>query len=153
MVLLNILLTCLSFDAEYAEHAGGKVARKKMNIRDCIVHSAFRACAVYNCDMKRILSSILVFGLMSASPAMAQGWAQTWSSGEAREAVEEGKNVPLSQIFRQLKSEYGGYQLGAELFSRGSGAEYVIDWMTDDGRKMRFRVDARTGRITSRKGG
>lgn len=103
--------------------------------------------------MKRILASFLVLGLFGAPPAIAQDWAQSWSSGEAREAVEEGRNVPLSQIFRQLRREYGGYQLGAELFTRpGGGAEYHIDWMTEDGRKMRFRVDARTGRITGRQG-
>lgn len=125
---------------------------RHMNSSNCIVHSAFRGSGVYDAGMKRILFSILAIGLLAAAPAQAQGWAQSWSSGEAREAVEEGKNVPLSKIFRKLKSEYGGYQLGAELFSSRGGAEYKIDWMTGDGRKMQFRVDARTGRIIGRQG-
>jgi predicted lipoprotein len=53
--------------------------------------------------MKRILVSLLAIGLMAGTPAMAQVWAQSFSSGEAREAVRDGKNVPLSRIFNKLK--------------------------------------------------
>jgi len=91
--------------------------------------------------------------LLSAGPATAQRWGDSFSPGQARDAVRDGKTVPLSKIFQMLKREYGGYQLGADLVSKqGGGAEYHIDWMTGDGRKMRFVVDAQSGSITDRRG-
>ena len=122
--------------------------------------------------MKRILA-ILAFAAFVAAPgALAQGadsfdwnkgpmaqgqtnpWANQFSPGQAREAVREGKTVPLSRIFQQLKREYGGYQLGAELYSRADGTTfYEIDWMTEDGRKAQFTVDAQSGRVINRPGG
>ena len=104
--------------------------------------------------MKRILASLAAIALLSAGPATAQGWGDSFSPNQARDAVRNGKTVPLSRIFGMLKQQYGGYQLGADLVSKqGGGAEYHIDWMTEDGRKMRFIVDAQSGAITDRRGG
>lgn len=104
--------------------------------------------------MKRILSSFAILALIASPTAMAQDWTNSFSPGQARAAVKDGKNVPLSRIFKRLKREYGGYQLGADLFSTGNGnAEYVIGWIAGDGRKMRFRVDAKTGKILEKRGG
>ena len=108
--------------------------------------------------MKRTLALLAVLGLMQAPAALAQGqdqgWGNQFSPGEAREAVKEGRTVPLSKIFQSLKREYGGYQLGADLYSQDSGgAVYEIDWLTDDGRKVHVTVDAQTGAIISRSGG
>lgn len=83
-----------------------------------------------------------------------QGWGDQFSPGQARDAVKEGRTVPLSRIFQSLKREYGGYQLGADLYSRdGGGAVYEIDWLTDDGRKVHVTVDAQTGAVLNRTGG
>ncbi len=83
-----------------------------------------------------------------------QGWGNQFSPGQARDAVKEGRTVPLSKIFQSLKREYGGYQLGADLYSKESGgAVYEIDWLTDDGRKVHVTVDAQTGAIINRRGG
>jgi hypothetical protein len=83
-----------------------------------------------------------------------QGWGDQFSPGQARDAVKEGRTVPLSRIFQSLKREYGGYQLGADLYSReGGGAVYEIDWLTDDGRKVHVTVDAQTGAVLDRTGG
>ena len=61
--------------------------------------------------------------------------------------------MPLSQIFNKLKQQYGGYQLSADLYDKGNGKSvYEIDWMTKDGRKMHFVVDAQTGAILDRRG-
>ena len=108
--------------------------------------------------MKRTLYLFAALGLMLAPGALAQGqdrdWGNQFSPGEAREAVKEGRTVPLSRIFQTLKREYGGYQLGADLYSQDSGgAVYEIDWLTDDGRKVHVKVDAQTGAIIDRRGG
>ncbi len=104
--------------------------------------------------MKRILFSIAAMAILTSSPAIGQGWGQSFSPDQARDAVNKGDIVPLRDVFRMLKQRFGGYQLGAELFSKpGGGSEYHIDWMTRDGRKMQFIVDAQSGRITSSSGG
>lgn len=106
--------------------------------------------------MKTTLVLFAVFGLILSPAALAQdqGWGNQFSPGEAREAVKEGRTVPLSRIFQTLKREYGGYQLGADLYSKETGgAVYEIDWLTDDGRKVQVTVDAQTGAIISRRGG
>lgn len=128
--------------------------------------------------MKRSIALFAVLGLMLAPGALAQGangdrgrsdtdwsnaplaqlqeqgWGNQFSPGQAREAVKEGRTVPLSRIFQTLKREYGGYQLGADLYSRDSGAAvYEIDWLTDDGRKVHITVDAQTGAVLERRGG
>lgn len=122
--------------------------------------------------MRRILAILALTAMASVPGALAQGggsfewnrggfaqaqgnpWANQFSPGQAREAVRDGRNVPLSRIFQQLKREYGGYQLGAELYSREDGSTfYEIDWMTEDGRKAQFMVDARSGSVLERRGG
>jgi hypothetical protein len=60
--------------------------------------------------MKRFIASFLVIGLLATTPAAAQGWAQSFSPGQARDAVQTGKNVPLKKIFRALNiiAQQGG---------------------------------------------
>ncbi|MGH1420265.1 MAG: PepSY domain-containing protein [Hyphomonas sp.] len=124
-----------------------------MNVSDCSCSLRIQSYVLKDGAMKRILSSLAVLALLASPVATAQSWSNSFSPGQARDAVKDGKNVPLSRIFKQLKREYGGYQLGADLFSTGNGNnEYVIDWMTGDGRKMRFRVDAKTGKILEKRG-
>lgn len=111
--------------------------------------------------MKRLMAGLFLMILPLASPAQADPpfwgkgergqanpFASQFSPGQAREAVREGRTVPLSTIFRNLRETHGGYQLGAELYSREDGTTfYEIDWMTQDGRKAHFRVDAESGRV------
>ncbi len=121
--------------------------------------------------MKRMFALLALAALSITPAASAQGWTaadwagqmvqvqgQPWtnqySPGQARDAVRDGRTVPLSRIFQNIRRDNGGYQLGAELYSRGDGTTYYeIDWMTEDGRKVKFTVDAQTGRVLDRRGG
>lgn len=104
-------------------------------------------------DMKRIAAFFLAFSLVAAPAASAQGWMNQFSPGQARDSRNQGRTMPLSQIFNNLKRQYGGYQLSADLYAKGNGKSvYEIDWMTKDGRKMHFVVDAQTGAILDRRG-
>lgn len=103
--------------------------------------------------MKRFSALFLALGLMLTPVAVAQDWRNQWSPGQARDSVREGKTVPLSQVIQNLKRQYGGDHLGSRAFTRPDGtAEYRIDWLTRDGRKMRFTVDAQTGAILDARG-
>ena len=106
---------------------------------------------------RRTIFIAVVFALGMAglsAPASAQGWGNSFSAGEARNASENGSIKPLRDVIQSLKRQFGGSYLNAELFSReGGGADYHIDWITDDGRKLRLIVDAESGRVTSSTGG
>lgn len=108
--------------------------------------------------MHRWVSSLVMLIAVSAInvtvPAYGQGWGNSFSPGQARDASQNGDIKPLRDVIQSLKREFGGSYLNAELFSKdGGGAEYRIDWVTDDGRKLRLVVDAQTGRVISSTGG
>jgi len=98
--------------------------------------------------MKRILLSLVIAFAAPAAPAVAQGFVQSLDAGQANNAREKGDIIPLKRIFRELKKRFGGYQLDAELYSKpGGGSEYRIAWMTGDGERKVFLVNAQTGQI------
>ncbi|MEL7129859.1 MAG: PepSY domain-containing protein [Pseudomonadota bacterium] len=99
--------------------------------------------------MKRVILSLIIAMSAFQPIAAAQNWGNSFSSGQARDARQNGDIVPLRDIIRRLQRQYGGRYLDADLVSRsGGGSEYRIDWITEDGRKVRFVVDAQTGRVT-----
>lgn len=102
-----------------------------------------------------MLRAILFLALMSGLQATVApaASAQSFSPGEARDAVRNGEIMSLRAIFRDLRELYGGYQLDAELYStRSGGYEYRIEWMSEDGRRINLRIDAQTGQILTASG-
>ncbi|MFN3212281.1 MAG: PepSY domain-containing protein [Henriciella sp.] len=101
--------------------------------------------------MKKTAAIIALAALTAAAlPAQAQDrFGNSFTADEARDARDKGDVVPLRDIFRRLKSRFGGYQVDANLYNRDSGQVYVIDWMTEKGERIRVTVDAKTGRILS----
>lgn len=96
----------------------------------------------------------LVIGVLLWPGPVTPVWGQSFSPGQAHDAVRSGDIVPLKEIFARLEREFGGYQLDVELFSTsGGGSEYRIVWMDDDGRRLRIVVNAQTGRIVRTSGG
>jgi len=101
----------------------------------------------------RAVASLVIGVLVWPGPVIPV-WAQSFSPGQAHDAVRNGDIVPLKDIFSMLEGRYGGYQLDVELFSRpGGGSEYRIVWMNDAGRRMNIVVDAQNGRIVRTSGG
>lgn len=101
--------------------------------------------------MKKIAALFVFVTLVAApTPVLAQGqWGNSFTADEARDARDKGSVVPLKDIFRRLKNQYGGYQIDANLYNRDGGQVYVIDWMTEKGERLRVTVNAQTGRIVS----
>ncbi len=101
--------------------------------------------------MKKMILS-LALGLLGVAslPIVAQAQlGNSFTADEARNARDKGDVVPLKDIFRRLKRQHGGYQVDANLFNRGGGQVYVIDWMTEKGERVRFTIDAKSGRVLS----
>lgn len=101
--------------------------------------------------MKKIILSAAFAALsFSALPAMAAAQlGNSFTADEARNARDKGDVVPLREIFRKLKRQHGGYQVDANLFNKNGGQVYVIDWMTGKGERVRFKIDAKSGRVIS----
>lgn len=66
-----------------------------------------------------------------------------WDVPRRERVPEEDNEKSLSEILRMLKGQYGGQHLDA----RKVGAYYMISWITDDGRRLNLRVNAKTGRV------
>lgn len=101
----------------------------------------------------RAAASLLIGALVLPGPG-SPVQAQSFSPGQAHDAVRSGDIVPLKDIFARLEREFGGYQIDVELFSTpGGGSEYRIVWMSDAGRRLQITVNAQTGRIVRTSGG
>ncbi|MEM7766436.1 MAG: PepSY domain-containing protein [Pseudomonadota bacterium] len=96
-----------------------------------------------------LAAALLLASAGMVSPAVsAQGYGSSFDAGEAREAVKDGRTVPLARIRQQLQGRYGGSMTDANLYSRGNGkSEYTIKWIDRDGRRMIIVVDAQSGRV------
>jgi uncharacterized membrane protein YkoI len=110
--------------------------------------------------MLRFLLAALALTALAVEPASAQygrrggppDLGSTLQPGEAREAVREGRHVPLRDIIGQIQARYPGRLLDTRL-DRGNPSIYVIDWLTHDGRKLTVRANAETGAIIGVSGG
>ncbi len=109
----------------------------------------------------RSLLASLVVAAMFAAPALAQpgdrrgerpDLGSTFQPGEARDAVQQGRHVPLRVILSEIQARYPGRMLDARL-DRGQPSIYVIDWLTPDGRKLTIRANAENGAILGVSGG
>lgn len=79
--------------------------------------------------------------LAGAGGALAQGCL---SQGEARQAVQSGEAVSLSQ----LRGRIDGDVVSAQLCRSGGGLVYVVSVLGHDGGVKRLQVDARSGAIS-----
>jgi hypothetical protein len=74
-------------------------------------------------------------------PAHAQGCL---SQGEARQAVQSGQALSLSQ----LRGGISGEVLSAQLCRVGGALVYVVSVLGDGGQVKRLQVDARSGAVS-----
>ncbi len=102
------------------------------------------------------LAAVMAAGLAAAQPAgnaaerqdsLGAGWSQ--QQDEARQGVRQRRLVPLGQIIEQLRQRFAGRQLDAGLEYEGERPIYRVRWITRDGRRIDFMIDATTGQILS----
>lgn len=85
--------------------------------------------------------------LADATPAAAQWVRVEFASGGDR-------LVPLEDVFAMLRTRYTGDHIGsvAKLPGAAGAILYEVMWLTRDGRKLVFLVDAKSGQVVSTKG-
>jgi uncharacterized membrane protein YkoI len=79
--------------------------------------------------------------------SLGADWGQ--QQDEARAGVTERRLVPLAQVISQLHARDRGRPLDAGLEYQGDRAIYRVRWMSADGRRIDFLIDATTGAILS----
>jgi hypothetical protein len=68
---------------------------------------------------------------------------------EARQGVRNHQLMPLSHVIEQVRARHPGRQLDAGLEYQGDRPIYRVRWMTNDGRRIDYLIDAATGAILS----
>jgi len=84
--------------------------------------------------------------MAAAGPdSLGAGWRQ--QQGEAREAVQSGRAIPLGRVMEQIRRRTPGRPLDAGMEQSGGRAVYRVRWAAEDGRRIDYIVDAETGAI------
>jgi hypothetical protein len=68
---------------------------------------------------------------------------------EARQGVRAHQLMPLARVIQQVRARTPGRQLDTGLEYQGERPIYRVRWMTKDGRRIDYLVDATTGAILS----
>lgn len=120
--------------------------------------------------MARQVLPLLLMALLPAFPAMAASSSSSSSSSsdsrdnrsshheshsssrhsdqdDARDALRRGKVMPLTAILEIVARREPGTVLDAELETEDGVLTYKIDLLSDAGRKVRLRLNARTGEL------
>ena len=120
--------------------------------------------------MARQVLPLLLMALLPAFPAMAASSSSSSSSSsdsrdnrsshheshsssrhsdqdDARDALRWGKVMPLTAILEIVARREPGTVLDAELETEDGVLTYKIDLLSDAGRKVRLRLNARTGEL------
>jgi len=82
-----------------------------------------------------------------AGDSLGAGWRQ--QQDEARQGVNQRRLKPLSEVIDQLRRTTPGRQLDAGLEDQNGRQVYRVRWMTADGRRVDYMIDAVTGAVLS----
>jgi hypothetical protein len=99
--------------------------------------------------------------MASATRMAAGGYGRAFGGGdwrnqqnEVRQAVREGRHIPLGRAIDAVRQRSPGRELDAGLETGPGGRTmYRVRWAASDGRRIDYLVDAATGAIISTQGG
>jgi hypothetical protein len=85
------------------------------------------------------------------SPGSAPAFGGQWRDQQEflRQGVRQGQLAPLSRVIGSIRQRTPGRQLDAGLEYQGPRLVYRLRWITDQGRRVDYIVDAETGAIVS----
>ncbi|PWC36049.1 PepSY domain-containing protein [Azospirillum sp. TSO35-2] len=93
-----------------------------------------------------VLAAVLLLG--AGTPACAG----EDDHDRARDALREGRILPLERIVESARQRFGGDVLDVGLEDEDAGFRYELKMIAPDGRIMRLEYDAATGELLRTKG-
>lgn len=102
--------------------------------------------------MNRLCLALCLFLIITTAPFAARAERFPLGSSlqdEARSRMREGDILPLGRILAEVRRRNPGTLLDAGLERRRGEPIYHIRWLTDNGRRVDYEVDARSGDILS----
>ncbi len=109
--------------------------------------------------MKPLLAALIALTTATAAsagdcaPPFPAFGAEGHEQDRAREAVREGRQIPLTQVLRMIASRTPGRHLNTTQDFFAGRAAYFVQWQLPDGRVVIFIVDAESGNLLARQGG
>jgi uncharacterized membrane protein YkoI len=115
-------------------------------------------------DLHSFAAALIAAGLLAAgSAALAQPPANAppppkpnslgadWrlQQDEVRQGVRQRQLMPLSQVIAEVRARTPGRELDAGLEYQGPRPIYRVRWMTPNGRRIDYLIDAASGAILS----
>jgi len=94
--------------------------------------------------MRRLLPCLLAAAVACCGAAAAE---DDHDQDRARRAVEQGRMLPLREIIARAESAFGGQVVEAEMEDKRGLPTYEIKILTNAGRVVKVRYDARTGAL------
>ena len=92
--------------------------------------------------MKYWVLALALAGWFGAAPALGDD-----DHERAREALERGDILPLTEILETIRLTYPGHVLETEFEREDGGYRYELELLDDDGYILEIEVDATTGDI------
>lgn len=101
--------------------------------------------------VRRLLLLAAALALVAGGPASADDDDRDHDHERARQAVTDGKALPLGEILSRLQPQIGGEVIEIELEGKGARLVYEIKVLGGDGRLRELYVDAATAEILATK--
>ena len=99
--------------------------------------------------LRRLIASCFALLLLGASPLLR---ADGHGSHElARQALEQGRVLPLRAVLEKIERDYQGQALKVEFEQDDGRYIYEIRWLQSDGRMVKLKVDAVDGKVLDSK--
>lgn len=101
--------------------------------------------------LRRLVLSCLALCLLGAGPLLRADERGHGSHELARQALEQGRVLPLRTVLDKIERDYQGQALKVEFEKDDGRFIYEIRLLQTDGRMVKLKVDAVDGRVLESK--
>ena len=98
-------------------------------------------------SLRRLITFSVALCLLGASPLLRADDHDRGSHELARQALEQGRVLPLRTVLEKIERDYQGQALKVEFEQDDGRFLYKIRLLQNDGRMVKLKVDAMDGRV------
>ena len=101
--------------------------------------------------LRRLILSCVALCLLGASPLLRADDDDHGAHELARQALEQGRVLPLRAVLEKIERDYQGQALKVEFEQDDGRFLYKIRLLQSDGRMVKLKVDAVDGKVLDSK--